>query len=164
MNRPGYSVQDGFIIQAIDIANGRRISRTPTERQEWAQSSIDGGEAPEYARGLEFPEKPVAVINASQRATCADAHLRLTLATMSARLVEVASITMPLLGRNLDADGGGASTAITAVGLFVIAISFPFGGGMLPHSEPRLCHHTTHGLRGKRAVSSVQNSRVLRIF
>jgi chromate reductase, NAD(P)H dehydrogenase (quinone) len=76
--------------------------------------------SPEYARGIagslknaldwlvssqEFPEKPVAVINASQRATTADAHLRLTLRTMSARLVEEASITLPLLGRGLDAAG-----------------------------------------------------------
>jgi chromate reductase len=76
--------------------------------------------SPEYARGvagtlknaldwlvssLEFPDKPVALINASQRATSADAHLRLTLTTMSARLVEAASITLPLLGRDLDADG-----------------------------------------------------------
>lgn len=76
--------------------------------------------SPEYARGVagslknaldwlvsgfEFPDKPVAVINTSQRAIHADAHLRLTLATMSARLVEEASITLPLLGRALDADG-----------------------------------------------------------
>jgi NAD(P)H-dependent FMN reductase len=75
--------------------------------------------SPEYARGvagvmknaldwlvgsLEFPEKPVAVINTSTRSTHADAALRLTLVTMSARLVEDASITLPLLGRNLDAN------------------------------------------------------------
>jgi chromate reductase, NAD(P)H dehydrogenase (quinone) len=76
--------------------------------------------SPEYARGvagvmknaldwlvssLEFPGKPIALINASQRATCADAQLRLILATMSARLVEAASMTLPLLGRPIDADG-----------------------------------------------------------
>jgi chromate reductase len=76
--------------------------------------------SPEYARGVagamknaldwlvgsvEFPGKPVALINASPRATHADAQLRLTLGTMAARLVEGASITLPLLGRNLDADG-----------------------------------------------------------
>ncbi len=76
--------------------------------------------SPEYARGVagalknaldwlvsgpEFPGKPVALINASQRAISADAHLRVTLKTMSAQLVEAASITLPLLGRNLDADG-----------------------------------------------------------
>ena len=75
--------------------------------------------SPEYARGVagvmknvldwlvgshEFPGKPVALINASQRATSADAHLRLTLATMSARLIETASITLPLLGQPIDAD------------------------------------------------------------
>ena len=73
--------------------------------------------SPEYARGVagvlknaldwlvsgaEFPDEPVALINASQRATNADAALRLTLTTMSARLVEPASITLPLLGRSLD--------------------------------------------------------------
>lgn len=76
--------------------------------------------SPEYARGVagslknaldwlvsgfKFPDKPVAVINASQRATHADAQLRLILVTMSARLVEQASITLPLLGRAPDADG-----------------------------------------------------------
>lgn len=69
--------------------------------------------SPEYARGvagatknaldwlvgsLEFPGKPVAVVNASQRATDADAHLRLTLRTMNAVIVESASIMVPLLG------------------------------------------------------------------
>lgn len=76
--------------------------------------------SPEYARGVagslknaldwlvsssEFPGKPVAVINASPRATHADAALRLTLETMSAVLIGETSLTLPLLGRNLDADG-----------------------------------------------------------
>jgi chromate reductase len=76
--------------------------------------------SPEYARGVagvlknaldwlvscaEFPGKPVAVLNASQRATHADAALRITLTTMSACLVEAASITVPLMGRQLDASG-----------------------------------------------------------
>jgi len=75
--------------------------------------------SPEYARGVagvmkngldwlvassEFPGKPVAVINASPRATHADAALRVTLATMSARLIEHSSIALPVLGRNLDAE------------------------------------------------------------
>lgn len=76
--------------------------------------------SPEYARGVagvmknaldwlvgsfEFPDKPVAVINASQRSVHADAALRLTLQTMSAQLIDEASITLPLMGRNLDAAG-----------------------------------------------------------
>jgi chromate reductase, NAD(P)H dehydrogenase (quinone) len=69
--------------------------------------------SPEYARGVagvmknaldwlvasfEFPDKPVALINTSPRATDALAALRLTLETMSAKLVGEASITLPLLG------------------------------------------------------------------
>ncbi|HUQ38403.1 MAG TPA: NADPH-dependent FMN reductase [Aestuariivirga sp.] len=76
--------------------------------------------APEYAHGIagafknaldwlvscvEFPDKPVALINASERATHAQGHLREILATMSARLIDRASITLPLMGRNLDAAG-----------------------------------------------------------
>src|SRR5262249_18296618 len=79
---------------------------------------IGGGDrllisSPEYARGvagvmknaldwlvasLEFPGKPVALINTSPRATHALAALRLTLETMSARIVEEACVTLPLLG------------------------------------------------------------------
>ena len=76
--------------------------------------------SPEYAGGVagalknaldwlvgsvEFPGKPVALINASSRAVFADAHLRKTLETMSGRLVEAASITLPLPPSGIDADG-----------------------------------------------------------
>ena len=69
--------------------------------------------SPEYARGVagvmknaldwlvasfEFPDKPVALINTSPRATHALAALTLTLETMSAKLVGDACITLPLLG------------------------------------------------------------------
>jgi len=85
--------------------------------------------SPEYARGVagvlknaldwlvsstEFPGKAVAVINASQRAIHADAALRLTLTTMSANLVEDASIMLPLLGRNLDATGIAADADLAS--------------------------------------------------
>ena len=75
--------------------------------------------APEYARGLpgslknaldwlvsssEFPGKPIALINTSPRSVEAQAQLRLTLTTMSARLIDEASITVPLLGKILDPD------------------------------------------------------------
>jgi chromate reductase, NAD(P)H dehydrogenase (quinone) len=74
--------------------------------------------SPEYARGVagvmknaldwlvgsfEFPNKPVALINTSPRATHALAALTVTLETMSARLVRDASITLPLLGTVNDA-------------------------------------------------------------
>ncbi len=69
--------------------------------------------SPEYARGVagvlknaldwlvgsfEFPNKPVALINTSPRATHAQAALTLTLETMSAQLVRDAFVTLPLLG------------------------------------------------------------------
>jgi chromate reductase, NAD(P)H dehydrogenase (quinone) len=69
--------------------------------------------SPEYARGVagvmknaldwlvgsvEFPNKPVALINTSPRAVHAMTALTLTLETMSARLVREAFVTLPLLG------------------------------------------------------------------
>jgi chromate reductase, NAD(P)H dehydrogenase (quinone) len=80
--------------------------------------------SPEYARGVagvmknaldwlvgsfEFPNKPVVLINTSPRATHALAALTVTLETMSARLVEDASITLPLLGTVNDADSIAAN-------------------------------------------------------
>ena len=72
--------------------------------------------SPEYAHGVTgairntldwlmgceaFVSKPVAVLNASPRARLADAALGETLKTMSAVIVEPASLTIPLLGANL---------------------------------------------------------------
>jgi NAD(P)H-dependent FMN reductase len=84
---------------------------------------------PEYARGIpgsfknaldwlvggtEFTQMPVALFNASPRASDAQAALRLVLETMSARLVEDASIALPLLARGLDADAIAADPAMAA--------------------------------------------------
>jgi NAD(P)H-dependent FMN reductase len=75
---------------------------------------------PEYAHGVpgvvknaldwvvgsgEFVGKPVAVLNASARATHAWNSLLETLTVMSARVVPEASITLPLDGSKLTADG-----------------------------------------------------------
>ena len=72
---------------------------------------------PEYARGIPgsfknaldwlvgstvFPGKFVAILNASPRASAAQAALRLVLETMSAHVIEEASITLPLLEKQLD--------------------------------------------------------------
>ena len=80
--------------------------------------------SPEYARGIagvlknaldwlvgsfEFPNKPVALINTSPRATHALAALTLTLDTMSAQLIKEASVTLPLLGTSDDADSLAAN-------------------------------------------------------
>jgi chromate reductase len=52
--------------------------------------------------GAEFINVPVALLNASPRATHAQASLAETLATMSGRIVAEASIAVPLQGRGLD--------------------------------------------------------------
>jgi chromate reductase len=85
--------------------------------------------SPEYARGVpgslknaldwlvsssEFPGKPIALIQTSPRAVDAPAQLRLILSTMSARLIDVASLTLPLLGRSLDAKEIVADASLAA--------------------------------------------------
>src|SRR6185312_6929223 len=52
-----------------------------------------------------FVGKPVGLLNASSRATIAQAALREILDTMSARIVSDACLTIPLLGSGLDEDG-----------------------------------------------------------
>ncbi|MFZ6747047.1 NADPH-dependent FMN reductase [Undibacterium sp. JH2W] len=76
--------------------------------------------SPEYAHGVTgviknaldwtvssevFVYKPVIVLNASPRATHADAALRETLSVMSAHIMQAASIKLPVIGAGLDEDG-----------------------------------------------------------
>lgn len=76
--------------------------------------------SPEYAHGVtgvmknaldwmvgneSFVNKPVALLNASPRATHAYAALRETIVTMSARVLDAASITVPILGSGFTEDG-----------------------------------------------------------
>jgi NAD(P)H-dependent FMN reductase len=85
--------------------------------------------SPEYAHGVTgaiknaldwlvsfepFVGKPVAVLNASPRAHHADAALRETLATMSAVIVERASVSIPLLGAKLDEGGMVEDPAVSS--------------------------------------------------
>lgn len=82
---------DGLIICSPEYAHG--IAGALKNALDWLVSSV------------EFPEKPVALINTSQRAIHAEAQLREILKTMSTRIIDEASITLPLLGRNLDTAG-----------------------------------------------------------
>jgi NAD(P)H-dependent FMN reductase len=76
--------------------------------------------SPEYAHGvpgslknaldwlvasIEFPDKPVALIGASAESVYVTASLQEILTTMSARLVDDASITVPIRGRSIDSAG-----------------------------------------------------------
>ncbi|MDN2695032.1 NAD(P)H-dependent oxidoreductase [Janthinobacterium sp. SUN073] len=83
--------------------------------------------SPEYAHGVSGPmknaldwmvgnesfiDKPLVLLNASPRATHAQAALRETVRTMSARLIDEACISLPLLGSGLDADGIAVDLAL----------------------------------------------------
>jgi NAD(P)H-dependent FMN reductase len=85
--------------------------------------------SPEYARGIpgslknaldwlvsgpEHPGKPVAFFQASERGVAAQAALRLVLETMGLRIVDAASLTISLLGRQTDAAALAADPAIAA--------------------------------------------------
>jgi NAD(P)H-dependent FMN reductase len=91
--------------------------------------------SPEYAHGVpgvlknaldwvvgsgELVDKPVAVLNASGRATHAWTSLRNTLTVMSARVIGPASMTIPLDGRTLDAKDIVRDATLSAALRFVI--------------------------------------------
>jgi len=103
---------DGLVICSPEYAHG--VAGVMKNALDWLVAS------------LEFPEKPVALINASPRATHAQAHMRETLATMSARLIDAACVAVPLQGRSLDVDGIVADGAL-AGGLRAALAAFVAG-------------------------------------
>lgn len=117
---PGVAVSLCAVVGELPLFNPDLESAVPTSvarlRAEVAAADALLIASPEYAHGVTgtikntldwlvsfepFANKPVAVINASPRARHADAALREVLKTMSATLVEAASITIPLLGAGL---------------------------------------------------------------
>jgi chromate reductase, NAD(P)H dehydrogenase (quinone) len=80
---------DGLLISSTEYAHG--VPGAMKNALDW----LVGGE--------EFVDKPVALLNASPRATHAQASLAETVTTMSGRLITEASIAVPLLGAKLDA-------------------------------------------------------------
>lgn len=85
--------------------------------------------SPEYAHGIvgslknaldwtvgsgEFSGKPVAVFNASPRASLAHESLIEIVRTMDARVIDAAALSLPLLGKNLDAAGLVADPTLSA--------------------------------------------------
>jgi NAD(P)H-dependent FMN reductase/ribosomal protein S18 acetylase RimI-like enzyme len=85
--------------------------------------------SPEYAHGVpgvlknaldwvvssgELIDKPIALVNASSRATHAWRSLAETLTTMSARIVLDASVTIPLDGRSLNAEQIGNDSVLSS--------------------------------------------------
>jgi chromate reductase len=109
-----------------DLENAEPSSVTDLRRQ---VREVDGLliSSPEYAHGVpgvlknaldwlvagsEIVGKPIALWNASPRATHAQESLGETLRTMSTRLVPEASIAVPLLARAIDAAGIAADPGL----------------------------------------------------
>ncbi len=92
---------DGLVISCPEYA--RRIPGPFKNLLDWLVGSSS------------FPAKPVALFNASPRASEAQAALRLVLTTMSARIVEEASFSVDLLSRRMDADAIAADRAMASI-------------------------------------------------
>ena len=105
---------DGILISSPEYAHG--VPGSLKNALDWLVSSI------------EFPGKPIALINTNPRATIAQASLTEILITMSAQIIEPASITLDLAGKSLDAEEIVANYTLSAqitqaVAVFVRAIS-----------------------------------------
>lgn len=81
----------GLIIASPEYAHG--ISGVMKNALDWLVGGVD------------FPNKPIMLVNTSPRATHAQASLREILRTMSGNVIENACVSVPLLGSELDADG-----------------------------------------------------------
>ncbi len=123
-----------------DLESTKPPSVTDLRAQEWSDGLVIS--TPEYAHGVpsvlknaldwlvsseEFVRKPIALFNASPRAIHAQAALTEIVTTMAGRIVPEASITVSLLGKNLDVAGIVADPAISgelqaAIILFADAI------------------------------------------
>ena len=91
---------DGIIISSPEYAHG--VPGSLKNTLDWLVSSI------------EFPGKPVALINTNPRATFALASLTEILNTMSAQIIESANLTFDLAGRDLDTEGIVADRDLSA--------------------------------------------------
>ncbi len=82
---------DGLVIASPEYAHG--ISGPMKNALDW------------LVGGVEFPYKPIMLINTSPRASHAQAALKEVLTTMSGNVVESSCISIPLLSSELDAEG-----------------------------------------------------------
>ena len=88
--RAALEASDAILISSPEYAHG--VSGVLKNALDWVVSSG------------ELIYKPIALINASARATHAHAALRETLTTMSGRVIREASVTIPLEGSAWDAN------------------------------------------------------------
>ena len=114
--------------------------------------------SPEYAHGVTgaikntldwlvsfepFVGKHLAILNASPRAQHADAALRETLRTMSANIVESASVSIALLGAKLDEDGMVADEHVSS--LIRRALADLVNGASLSLTTAQVAEAWVHG-------------------
>ena len=99
---------DGLLIASPEYAHG--VTGAMKNALDW----VVGGE--------EFVNKPVALFNASPRAHHAYEALTEIVTVMSAHLVTEASITVPLLGRSIDAAGIAADPTLSSALREAIAV------------------------------------------
>lgn len=85
------SQADGLVIASPEYAHG--ISGPMKNALDWLVS------------GMDFPYKPIMLINTSPRASHAQDALREVLATMSGNVIDESCVSIPLLSSGLDVDG-----------------------------------------------------------
>ncbi|BAU13992.1 NADPH-dependent FMN reductase [Leptolyngbya sp. NIES-3755] len=90
---------DGLLISSPEYAHG--VPGALKNALDWLVS------------GEEFAGKPIALLNTSPRATHAQASLIEIVTTMAGRVIPEASVTIPLLGKTLDAAGIVADAEIS---------------------------------------------------
>ena len=98
--RSQIAAADGLLISTPEYAHG--LPGVLKNALDWLVSSI------------EFHGKPVAILNASPRATYAMESLLEILKTMNAAVVTDACVSVPLIGRSLDVNDIVADPAISA--------------------------------------------------
>jgi len=89
--KAGIKEANGILISSPEYAHG--VSGVLKNALDWLVS------------GDEFPYKPVVLVNTSPRATHAQLALREIISTMSGNIIECASLSVPLLGTDLDVNG-----------------------------------------------------------
>lgn len=110
--RSALNAADGVLIASPEYAHG--VSGVMKNALDWMVANET------------FVGKPVGVLNASPRASLAQAALRETLVTMSARVIEDACLAVPLLGsastlESLAADPAFVASARLALAALVAA-------------------------------------------
>ncbi len=99
--RESIAAADGLLISSPEYAHG--VPGVLKNALDWLVS------------GVEILGKPIGLLNASPRAVHAEASLVEILRTMAAEVVPGARVSVPLLGRNLDAAGIAADPELALV-------------------------------------------------